>query len=310
MGKMVFDRSLCYIPANTLFEEKHIRCKGDIVISDRSIFRRGMITEGRIFVGEFVELRGDIASMGDIRLDKGTRYKGDMTGDGDIVIGERSIVQGNINVGKDLDIGEGVQLDPSTIDSKGFINIRNPISSMIYLLLYLLQMLKTGDSTQIDTLLSDLENDPDETFMIGSSFAFFPRSSTIDGDTIAIPGDVRIGPGSQLVGDIEAQGRVEIERDVQLFGDIKAKGDVYLGENVVINGRIQADGDVTIHHAARIGGDVLGNNVLVTSDTIIEGTMKGISGVQVLTEDKTMIDDEGAKRGRLNIVGAIEDLES
>jgi predicted acyltransferase (DUF342 family) len=250
-----------------------------------------------------------MASIGDIRLDRGARFKGEMTGDADIVIGERSIIQGNINVGRDLDIGEGVKVDPSMIDSKGFINIRNPISSMIYLLLYLLQMLKADDSEGIENLLTDLENDPDQMFIVGSSFSFFPRTCTIDADAIQVPGDIRIGPGCHIVGDIEAQGKVEIDPDVQVFGDVVAKGDVYLGENVVINGMIRAEGDVTIHHAARIGGDVTGNNVAVTSDTIIDGTLKGISGVHVLPEGQAAITESEVK-ARLDIVGAIDDLEN
>jgi predicted acyltransferase (DUF342 family) len=307
---MVFDTTVCHIPADTLLEEKNVRCKGDIVIGDRSLFRRGVITEGRVFIGEFAELKGDIVSIGDIRMDRGTRFKGNMTGDSSIFIGERSIVQGEMNVGGDLDIGQGVQIDPSMIDSKGFINIRNPLSMIIYLLLYMLERLKDDDSEEIERFLAELDDDTAaQTYILGSSFAFFPRSCSIDPDTIHVPGDLKIGPGCTIVGDILSDGSVEIERGVQIFGDVRSKGTLYVGENVVINGGVKAGGDVTIHHAARIGGDVSGLNVVVTSDTIIEGVLKGSSGVQVLPEGTSAIGSDGRAKKGLDIVSAIEEME-
>lgn len=306
---MVFDRSLCYIPADTLLEEKNIRCKGDIIISDRSLLRRGLITEGRVFVGEFAELKGDIVSIGDIRLDKGTRHRGNITGDSDIFIGERCIIQGTLNVGKDLDIGEGASLDPEGIESRGFINIRNPLSMIIYLLLYLLQMIKDDGSDEIDRFLSELDSDAGESFLIERGFLYFPRSSSIDPDTIHIPGDIKIGPGCTIVGDLDADGGIEIDKAVQVFGDITSRRDIYIGEDVVVNGGIRCQGDVTIHHAARIGGDVRGRNVIATSDTIIEGLLKGELGVTVQKEGHTALPDREGMQGMVDVVRSIEELE-
>jgi predicted acyltransferase (DUF342 family) len=307
---MVFDTKVCYIPADTILDEKNVRCKGDIVVGDRSTFRRGIITEGRVFVGEFAELRGDIVSIGDVRMDRGTRFKGDLTGDENIYIGERSIIKGEINVGRDLDIGEGVQMDPASIESKGFINIRNPVSMIIYLLLYILDRLREDDSDEIARFLSELEDDSAaETFLIGSNFAFFPGSCHIDPDTLHVPSDLKIGPGCTIVGDIVAEGSVEIERGVQIFGDVTAKGAIYVGEDAVINGLIRSGGDVTIHHAARIGGDVSGHNVVVTADTIVDGVLKGSSGVQVTREDGASLGEGGAQRKGLDIVSAITEME-
>ncbi|MDG6224703.1 MAG: polymer-forming cytoskeletal protein [Candidatus Thermoplasmatota archaeon] len=306
---MVFDRSLCFIPAGTLLEEKNIRSKGDVIISDRSLIRRGVITEGRVFIGEFAELKGDIVSIGDVRLDKGTRLKGNVTSDADIFIGERCIVQGTLNVGKDLDIGEGASLDPEGIESRGFINIRNPISMMIYLLLYLLQMIKEEGSEEIDRFLSELDGEAGGSFLVERGFLYFPRSSSIDPDTIHIPGDMRIGPGCTIVGDLDVEGGVDIDKAVQVFGDITTHGDLYLGEDVVVNGTIKCQGDVTIHHAARIGGDIRGRRVVVTPDTIIEGLMKGEQGVTVLKEGHTALPEREGMEGMVDIVKSIEELE-
>jgi predicted acyltransferase (DUF342 family) len=307
---MVFDTTVCHIPADTFLEEKNVRCKGDVVVGDRATFRRGIITEGRVFIGEFAEVRGDIVSIGDVRMDRGTRIKGNMTADENVYIGERAIVQGEVNVGRDLDIGEGAQLDPSSIESKGFINIRNPVSMIIYLLLYILERIRDEDSEGVESFLAGLEDDSDgETYILGTSFAFFPRACHMDSDTLIVPGDLKIGPGCTIVGDLVAEGSVEIERGVQVFGDVRSKGSLYVGENAVINGMVRSGGDVTVHHAARIGGDVHGHNVVVTSDTIIEGVLKGDAGVQVVRGDGASIETEGGVKGGLDIVSAITEME-
>jgi predicted acyltransferase (DUF342 family) len=289
---MVFDRSLCYIPSETLIEEKNIRCKGDIILSDRCQFTRGVITEGRVFMGEYIDIKGDVISIGDIRIDRGARIRGDITGDSDIFIGERCKVMGELNVGKDLDIGEGVEIDPETIDSKGVINIRNPISVLLYLLMYLIELLKKDDSEEIDKFFDEFENRDDETFLVSGNFAYFPRNSKVDGEGLLIPGNIRIGPKSQIVANIESEGRVEIENEVQLFGDIKAAGDVYIGENAVINGAVKSSGEIIIHHAARIGGDIKGETIQITPDTIVEGTLKGAKGIKMMTEGQNAIEEK------------------
>ena len=289
---MVFDRSICYIPGKTIIEEKNLRCTGDVIISDRSEVSRGVITEGRIFIGEFTTLKGDIISIGDIRIDRGTRIRGNITGDSNVYLGERSKIKGELNVGRDLDIGEDVEIDPSTIESKGIVNIRNPISVIVYLFLYLLQLLKSDESEEVDRFFDELEEQDQEKFLISANFTYLPKGSRIDSEGIQIPGNIRVGPKSQIVANIESSGKVDIENEVQLFGDIRCDGDVFVGENVVINGSILSKKEVTIHHAARIGGDVRGDIINITHDTITDGTLKAENGVRMLSEEKHTVEDK------------------
>lgn len=289
---MVFDRSLCFIPAETVLEEKTIRCKGDVIISDRSSLSRDLITEGRTFMGEFVEVEGEIISIGDIRLDKGTKINGNVTGDHDIFIGERCIVAGELVVGKNLEIGEGVEIDPSAIDSKGRISIKNPISVIVYILLYILELLKRNDSQEVDNFFKELEDGHEESILISNDFAYFPKGSKITRSNFQIPGDMRISPKCQVVGDLEISGRLDLDEEVQVFGNVFSKGDLFIGENAVINGNIRSDGRVDIHHAARITGDVAGNWISTSSDTIIDGTLKGEEGIKIITESGTAYEEK------------------
>lgn len=287
---MVFDRSLCHLPEGTIIEEKNIRCMGDVIFSDRSQLKRGIMSEGRVFMGEFVELEGDIIAIGDVRIDKGGKIRGDITGDADIFIGERSIIAGEIIVGKNLDIGEGVELDPNAIDSRGRINIRNPISVIVYILLYLLELLRHNDSKEVENFFKEIEEGEEEKILISQNFTYFPRGSKI-GDAITIPGDMRIGHDCQIVGDLKVKGNLDMDSEVQIFGDIETSGDLLIGENVVINGDILSEGDITIHHAARITGNIRGRNINTTPDTIIDGTLKGEEGIRIVPEGETGVEE-------------------
>ncbi len=287
---MVFDRSLCHVPEGTIIEEKNIRCMGDVIFSDKSHIKRGIMSEGRVFMGEFVELEGDIIAIGDIRVDKGGKIQGNITGDADIFIGERSIIAGEIIVGKNLDIGEGVELDPKAIDSRGRINIRNPISVIDYILLYLMELLRRNDSTEVENFFKEIEEGDEEKILISQNFTYFPRGSKI-GDTIEINGDMKIGHDCQIVGDLKVKGDLDMESEVQVFGDLETTGNLLIGENVIINGNILSEGDITIHHAARITGNIRGLNINTTPDTIIDGTLKGEDGIRIMPEGETSVED-------------------
>ncbi|MFW3145886.1 MAG: hypothetical protein ACMUIE_03645 [Thermoplasmatota archaeon] len=289
---MVFDRSLCHIPEGTMIEEKNIRCKGDVIFSDRSQLKRGIMTEGRIFLGEFVEVEGDMASIGDLRIDKGSKVHGSITGDADIFIGERCVIAGEIVVGKNLDIGEGVELDPNGIDSRGRINIRNPISVIVYILLYLFELLRKNDSQEIEAFFKDLEEEGEQSILVSQNFTYFPKSSRITGDSIHIPGDMKVGHGCKIAANLFLDGGLDLESEVQVFGEIESKGDITIGENVVIDGDIWTEGDVNIHHAARITGNIRGRNVTTTPDTIIDGTLKGEEGIKILPEGGSAIEEK------------------
>ena len=288
---MVFDRSLCHIPPETVLDENGIRCKGDVIFSDRSSLRRNLITEGRIFMGEFVEVEGDIISIGDIRIDKGTKVQGNITGDSDIFIGERCIIAGELVVGRNLEIGEGVEVDPKAIDSKGRVNIRNPISVIVYILLYILDLIRKNDSQEVENFFKELEDGEEENFLISQEFTYFPRGTKVTRTGFHIPGNMKISSKCQVIGDIEVTGSLDVEEEVQIFGDISSKGDVFIGENTIINGRVKSDGRVDIHHAARITGDVKGSWIFTTSDTIIDGTLKGEEGIRIQSEGSTAIEE-------------------
>jgi len=184
-----------------------------------------------------------------------------------------------------------VELDPNAIDSRGRINIRNPISVIVYLLLYLLELLRRDDSKEVENFFKEIEEGEEEKILISRNFTYFPRGSTIGSEKIEIPGDMNIGHDCQIVGDLKVGGSLDIESEAQIFGDIDTGSDIFLGENTVINGNIRSLGDIVIHHAARISGDVRARNINTTPDTIIDGTLKGEEGIRINPDGDTGIED-------------------
>ena len=130
----------------------------------------------------------------------------------------------------------------------------------------------------------------EEKILISQNFTYFPRGTKIT-ENIEIPGDMKIGHDCQLVGDLIIRGNLDMESEVQVFGDLEVEGDLLVGENVVINGNIRTEGDITIHHAARITGNIRGRNIHTTSDTIIDGTLKGEDGIRIMPEGETSVED-------------------
>jgi predicted acyltransferase (DUF342 family) len=142
---MVFDRKTLVIPGKTQFEEKIISSVGDVVIGDRSLVHFGIKTNGRIFVGEYVITDGDLSAKNDVRIDIFSSIGGDISSGGNVYLGEKVKVAGKLSLAGDLDVGDNVEIE-SGFEAKGWINIRSPIPTVIYIFIYLLQLLKMGHS--------------------------------------------------------------------------------------------------------------------------------------------------------------------
>jgi len=175
---MTFDRKTLVIPEDTKFEEKTIVTKGDVVIGDRCLLQFGIKTSGRIFIGEHVVIDGDIEAEKDIRADTFSRIRGNVKSGGNVYFGEKVTVNGKLSLTGDLDVGDSVEIDQG-FEAKGWINIRSPIPVVIYIFIYLMQMMKMGHSEEIDRILSEMEENDGDTIPISETFLFIPNNSMI-----------------------------------------------------------------------------------------------------------------------------------
>ncbi len=279
------------IPDRTRFEEQTIIARGDVVIGDRSLLRFGVNTDGRIFVGEHSIIDGNLDATNDLRIDIFSTIGGDILSGGNVYLGEKTKVRGKLSLKGDLDVGDSVEIEKG-FEAKGWINIRNPIPVVIYIFVYLIQLLKMGKSEEIERILEELEQNDGDTIPISESFLFIPNSSIISLSNSKIEGGLHIGKECKLLGNYDVRGNISIDEKSEILGSLKATGNVFCKKQVKIHGNILASGTVNITEQAHVIGDVTGEEIILSKTSSIEGRLLGKKGIsfhdrtQELTSDK------------------------
>jgi len=288
---MTFDRKTLVIPDSSKFEEKTIVTNGDVVIGDRCLINFGVKTDGRIFIGEHVIVEGNLEATNDIRADIFSTIGGDVKSGGNVYFGEKVRVKGKLSLSGDLDVGDSVEIDKG-FEAKGWINIRSPIPVVIYVFIYLLQLLKMGHSEEIDRILEEIEENDGDTIPISETFLFIPNNSIIGIQKSKIDCNVRFGKKSKIIGNFDVKGNAFIDNNTEIYGTLKSTGGIFCGKKVSIHGNINSDGDVKIDDKSNIAGNINGNKIYLSKTATVNGELhakKGISFVspaQLKTEEK------------------------
>jgi len=286
---MTFDRKTLVIPDKTYFEEQVIITKGDVVIGDRSLLRFGVNTDGRIFVGEHVIIDGNLEATNDVRVDIFSTIGGDIKSGGNVYLGEKAKIKGTLSLKGDLDVGDSVEIEKG-FEAKGWINIRNPVPVVIYIFVYLMQLLKMGRSEEIERILEELEQNEGGTIPISESFLFLPNNSIISVSNSKVEGSLQIGKECKLPGNYDIKGNISVDEKSEILGMLKATGNVFCGKKVKIHGSISSTGTVNITEQVEIFGNVSGEEIFLSKTASIQGTLlgkKGISFQDVLKEQAT-----------------------
>ena len=286
---MTFDRKTLVIPDKTYFEEQVIITKGDVVIGDRSLLRFGVNTDGRIFVGEHAIIDGNLEATNDVRVDIFSMIGGDIKSGGNVYLGEKAKIKGTLSLKGDLDVGDSVEIEKG-FEAKGWINIRNPVPVVIYIFVYLMQLLKMGRSEEIERILEELEQNEGGTIPISESFLFLPNNSIISVSNSKVEGSLQIGKECKLPGNYDIKGNISVDEKSEILGTLKATGNVFCGKKVKIHGNITSIGRVNITEQVEIFGNVSGEEIFLSKTASIQGTLlgkKGISFQDVLKEQVT-----------------------
>jgi len=275
---MTFDRKTLVIPDKTYFKEQVIITKGDVVIGDRSLLRFGVNTDGRIFVGEHAIIDGNLEATNDVRVDIFSTIGGDIESGGNVYLGEKAKIKGTLSLKGDLDVGDSVEIEKG-FEAKGWINIRNPVPVVIYIFVYLMQLLKMGRSEEIERILEELEQNEGGTIPISESFLFLPNNSIMSVSNSKVEGSLQIGKECKLLGNYDIKGNISIDEKSEIFGTLKATGNVYVGKKVKIHGNITSTGTVNITEQVEIFGNVSGEEIFLSKTASIQGTFLGKKGI-------------------------------
>jgi predicted acyltransferase (DUF342 family) len=279
---MVFDKKTLVIPNETVYDNDEFTVNGDIILDDRTTVDYNLRTGRRIFIGEWVKVHGKLNAEDDIRIDRFSEIDGDIIGGSDIYLGERVKVAGKLTVGKDLDVGQDVTIEKG-FDSKGWVNIRNPIPLIIYFIIYLFNLLKRGHSKEVDKILAELdENDfIEEEIPVSDEFLFVPTGTVAEPDVVNISGNCRIGGKCRLKGNYDVNGEVKIGDDTEFFGNIKAKGNITLGTNVTLDGSLESEEHIILGKETYISGDVTCKTLEMVQNTVIDGIIHAPDGTKI-----------------------------
>jgi len=305
---MVFDRKTLVIPDGTKFEEKMIITEGDVVIGDRCLIRFGIKTDGRIFVGEHVIIDGDLESSNDIRADIFSSIGGNIKSGGNVYFGEKVKVKGKLSLNGDLDVGDSVEIEDG-FEAKGWINIRSPIPMIIYIFIYLTQLLKMGHSEEIERILEEMEDNNGDTIPISETFLFIPNNSIIGIQKSKVDFNIRIGKKSVVLGNYDIKGNAFIDKNSKITGTIRATGDIFCGDNTNIIGNIESDRDVKIEEKSEISGDINAEKIYLSKKANVNGELFAKKGITFTTNKKLSSTDKIKRfENDADIVDEVKDM--
>jgi len=295
---MTFDRKTLVVPENTKFEERTIITKGDVVIGDRCLIQFGIKTDGRIFIGEHVIIDGGLDATNDIRVDIFSSIGGDVKSGGNVYFGEKCKIKGKLSLKGDLDVGDSVEIE-NGFEAKGWINIRSPIPVVIYIFIYMMQLLKLGHSEEIERIMSEIEENEGDTIPISETFLFIPNNSIIGIQKSKVENNVHIGKKSSLLGNFDVKGNIFIDTESTIHGTIKSTGDTFCGKKVKIQGNINSNGDVRVEDKTFIAGNISSEKIFLSKEATVNGMLNAKNGVLFMSSS-TIKAEEKLKRFESN----------
>ncbi|RLF64578.1 MAG: hypothetical protein DRN33_01820 [Thermoplasmata archaeon] len=300
---MGFDRKTYVIPDNTKFDDKTIKVEGDVVVGNACNVDFNIESE-RVFAGERAKINGSIKTVGDVRIDLFSVINGDIFCGGNAYIADGTEINGKLSLKGDLDVGDNVEIRDG-FEAKGWINIRSPIPMVIYVLLYLLELLKRGHSEEVERILQELESNQD-IISISEKYFFLPNGSSI-GNECTINGRLHIGKNCVVNGNHRVKGHIMVEEGSTIYGSLKASGNIILGKNVKVEGNVE--GEMIKIDMCDIAGDVSGKKVEIFKNANVMGVVKAAEGIQFFDSKKRKMKKKVERfKEKVDIVDEVAEL--
>lgn len=256
-------------------EEHNIVVDGGVIVGNHSSINYGIIANSAI-LGESVQVSGDITTTSEVRIDTWSKIGGNVKTDSDAYIGELVSIDGKLVVNGDLDVGNNVKINNGFV-AKGWILVRNPIPVMVYLFLYISELLRLGKDEEVEKALEDLFDD-DELEESFSGAMVIPNSSRISMDSIHVPTHAIIGNNCRLIGNIRSSS-LDMGNNTTLYGSIRTRNDITIGKGNSIHGNIVSKSNITIDKGTHILGEVNANTIHIHESARVDGLMRAPGGL-------------------------------
>jgi len=265
----------CLLPDGTELQEHSIKTDRNIVIGEYCQIDYGL-RGADIYVGESSKIRGHIWAAGDARIGNLCEISGDVIAKDDAYIGEDVKIHGRLVVNGTLDIGEKVEIKDG-FEAKGAIEVRNPMPVYMFIILYLLTLMKIENERELDRILNDIFSDDEAKMEIP---LLIPARSRLDMRLFAVPGTMKIGKRCRLHGNIRA-GAIDVQQDSVIFGSLRARHRISVAGGVTVHGNVEGGGDVMVKKGAHILGNVIANAITLHEDAKIDGTIEAPHGMRI-----------------------------
>ncbi len=260
-------QEMLVIPEKTKFDERNIVVNGDILTGPDCTLDFGLMGK-KIYTGEKNRINGDISGE-EVRIEDWSEISGDVISEGDCYLGEFVTIKGKLKVAGDLEIGRNVKIEKG-FEAKGWIEIKNPVPVIIFIFLYIIELIRTGKLEELEKLLQEI--DLDENVMI------IPSDSRITLEEIRTSRDISIEGDCRINGNIRGR-NVNMVRS-EVFGSIRGSGKIRVVSSIV-HGDVSGD-EVFLEGSSTILGRVRGRKVYVEEGVKVEGEIIGREGMKIL----------------------------
>jgi len=249
-------------------------------------------------MGEGVAVSGDLVACSDARIDMWSKMGSNVEVGKNAYLGEFVSIDGKLTVEGDLDVGKEVKIKGGFV-AKGWIVVRNPVPVIMFLFLYIREMMRLGRGEEIEKALEELfddsEEDQESEREPSEKILIIPTGTKISPEAIEVGGDAVIGNNCYLIGNLKAQS-VETGKALILKGSVYSEGKISIGENSTIYGNLSSKGQVHIGRNSRVFGGIKAESVLLHENARVDGTIKAPSGVSFLRDaaEKPVLADVNA----------------
>jgi predicted acyltransferase (DUF342 family) len=266
----------CLLPDGTELQEHSLKTDRNIVIGEFCQIDYGL-RGANVYVGESTKIREYVWASGDARIGNWCEIGSDVIAKEDAYIGEGVKINGKLAVDGALDIGEKVEIKEG-FEARGDIEVRNPMPVFMFIIIYLMTLLRIENEKELDRILDDLfSDDEDEKMAIP---LMIPARSKLNMKLFSVPSTMKIGKGCRLHGNIRA-GSIDVQQDTVIFGSLRAKNRITVVSGVTVHGNVESGSTVHVRKGAHILGDVIAKSIVLHEDAKVDGTIEAPHGLRI-----------------------------
>jgi predicted acyltransferase (DUF342 family) len=265
----------CLLPDGTELQEHSIKTDRDIVIGEFCQIDYGL-RGADVYVGESSKIREYVWASGDVRIGNWCEIGNDVIAKEDAYIGEGVRINGKLEVNGTLDIGEKVEIKEG-FEAKGNIEVRNPMPVFMFIIIYLMTLLRIQNEKDLDKILDGLVTDEEDNTKIP---LMIPARSKLNMKLFSVPSTMKIGKKCRLHGNIRA-GSIDVQQDTVIFGSLRAKNRITVTSGVTVHGNVESGSTVYVRKGAHILGNVIARSIVLHEDAKVDGTITAPHGMRI-----------------------------